>query len=55
MPVMFKRSVFRTGNSYRITIPMPIVETLGLERKEEMEIWLDENDRIIIQQKRKVE
>ena len=47
MPVKFKRSVYRTGNSYRVTIPMPIVDTLGLKTRDRVEIWLD-NGNIIM-------
>jgi antitoxin component of MazEF toxin-antitoxin module len=48
MPVIFKRAVFKSGNSYRITLPMPIVKTLGIEEKDELEIWMG-NSNIIIQ------
>ncbi|GAF70987.1 unnamed protein product, partial [marine sediment metagenome] len=32
-----------------ITLPMPIVKTLGIEEKDELEIWLDDSH--IIMQK----
>jgi bifunctional DNA-binding transcriptional regulator/antitoxin component of YhaV-PrlF toxin-antitoxin module len=50
LPVTFKRSVFRSGNSYRMTIPMPIINALGIKEKDVLEIWLD--DAQIIARKR---
>ena len=47
MPVKFKRAVFRSGNSYRVTLPMPIVKALGIEEKDELEIWLNDSQIII--------
>ena len=49
MPVKFRRNVFKSGDSYRITIPMGIVKTLDIKEKDELEIWL--NDSQIIMQK----
>lgn len=51
MPVKFKRTTFKSGNSYRITIPMEIVKALGIKEKEELAIWL--NDSQIIMEKSK--
>ena len=48
MPVKFKRKVFRSGDSYRVTLPMPICQALGIKDKDTLEIWLD-NERIIMQ------
>lgn len=50
MPVKFKRSVFRSGDSFRITIPMDIVRTLDIQEKEQLEIWLTDH-KIIMQKK----
>lgn len=41
MPVKFKRAVYLQGSSYRVTIPMPIAQTLKLQTRDKMEIWLD--------------
>ena len=49
MPVKFKRTTFKSGNSYRITIPMEIVKALDIKDKEELVIWL--NDSQIIMEK----
>jgi len=49
MPVKFRRKIFKSGDSFRITIPMEIVKTLNLKEKDELEIWL--NDSQIIMQK----
>ena len=49
MPVKFKRTTFKSGNSYRITIPMEIVKALDIKEKEELVIWL--NDSQIIMEK----
>ncbi|MBA7612956.1 hypothetical protein ES703_20198 [subsurface metagenome] len=48
MPLKFKRTVFRSGNSYRITLPMPIVKNLKIKDKEKLEIWMN-NGQIIIE------
>jgi bifunctional DNA-binding transcriptional regulator/antitoxin component of YhaV-PrlF toxin-antitoxin module len=48
MPITFKRAVFKSGDSYRVTIPMEIVKALDIKEKEELKIWLDE-PRIIIE------
>lgn len=47
MPVKFRRTVFRSGNSYRVTLPMPIVKTLGIGDKDELEIWMNDSQIII--------
>ena len=47
MPIKFERAVFRSGNSYRITLPMPIVKTLKIEDKDKLEIWMNDNQIII--------
>lgn len=49
MPVRFRRTVFKTGDSYRITIPMEIIRTLNIKDKEALQIWL--NDSKIIMEK----
>jgi len=51
MPVKFKRTTFKSGNSYRITIPMEIVKALDIKEKEALVIWL--NDSQIIMEKSK--
>jgi len=51
MPIKFTRSVFKSGDSYRITIPMEIIKALEIKEKESLEIWL--NDSQIIIEKRK--
>ena len=43
MPVKFRRTTFKSGNSYRITLPMEIVRTLNIKDKEQLEIWLDDS------------
>lgn len=47
MPTEFKRAIFKSGDSYRITIPMPIVTSLGIKEKEVLTIWQD-NSHIIL-------
>jgi len=54
MPITFRRAVFKSGNSYRVTLPMPIVEALGIKEKDELEIWLDDHH-IVIQKPGKAE
>jgi bifunctional DNA-binding transcriptional regulator/antitoxin component of YhaV-PrlF toxin-antitoxin module len=43
MPVRFKRSVFKSGDSFRITIPMEIIRTLNIQEKEQLSIWLNDS------------
>ncbi len=52
MPVKFKRKVFKSGDSYRITIPMLICQALGIKDRDFLEIWLD-NNHIIMQKAEK--
>ena len=47
LPVKFKRSMFRSGDSFRITIPMPIIKELDLKEKDELLIWLDDHQIIM--------
>ena len=49
LPVKFKRKVFKSGDSYRITIPMEIVKALNIKEKDELTIRL--NDSQIIMEK----
>ena len=49
VPVKFIRSVFKSGDSFRITIPMEIVKALNIKEKEQLAIWL--NDSQIIMEK----
>jgi len=49
--VEFKRSVFKSGESVRVTIPAPIAETLNIKHKDILKIWL--NDSQIIMEKMK--
>ncbi|MEM3506071.1 MAG: AbrB/MazE/SpoVT family DNA-binding domain-containing protein [Candidatus Bathyarchaeia archaeon] len=43
MPVKFKRKIVKIGGSYRITIPMEIIQTLKIKSGEPMDIWLDDH------------
>ena len=47
MPIRFKRAVFKSGNSYRVTLPMPIVQELNINEKDVLEIWMDDHHIII--------
>jgi bifunctional DNA-binding transcriptional regulator/antitoxin component of YhaV-PrlF toxin-antitoxin module len=47
MPITFTRSVFKSGDSFRITIPMEIIKALQIEEKEQLEIWLDDHHIVI--------
>jgi len=49
MPVKFKRAVFKSGDSFRVTIPMPIIKAINIKEKDVLEIWL--NDSQIIMEK----
>jgi bifunctional DNA-binding transcriptional regulator/antitoxin component of YhaV-PrlF toxin-antitoxin module len=51
MPIKFTRSIFKSGDSYRITIPMEIVKALEIKEKESLEIWLNDSQ-IIIEKRR---
>lgn len=51
MPIKFTRTVFKSGDSFRITIPMEIVKTLNINEKETLTIWI--NDSQIIMEKTK--
>ena len=44
IPVKFKRSVFRSGDSFRVTIPMDIIRSLEIKEKDELEIWLNDSE-----------
>jgi len=48
IPVKFKRSVFKAGDSFRVTIPMPVVEALNIKHKDVLEIWLDDSRIIMV-------
>ena len=52
MPVKFRRTVFRTGDSFRITIPMEIIRALDIKSKDVLEIWLN-NTQIIMEKPKK--
>jgi len=52
MPTEFKRAVFKSGDSYRVTIPMPIIQSLGIKEKEILKIWQD-NSHIIFMKVKK--
>lgn len=52
MPVKFKRSVFKSGDSFRITIPMEIIKTLNIAEKEKLAIWLN-NSQIVMEKDKK--
>ena len=54
MPTEFKRAVFKSGDSYRVTIPMPIIQSLGIKEKEILKIWQD-NSHIIFMKVKKTE
>ena len=45
--VKFRRTVFKSGDSYCITIPMEIVRALDIKEKEPLEIWLNDSQIII--------
>jgi antitoxin component of MazEF toxin-antitoxin module len=47
MPIKFKRSVFKSGDSFRITIPMDIIRALDIKEKEQLEISLNDSQIII--------
>ena len=50
-PVKLRRSVSKSGNSYRITLPMPIVKTLGVDVKDEFLIWMEDSKIIMLKTK----
>jgi bifunctional DNA-binding transcriptional regulator/antitoxin component of YhaV-PrlF toxin-antitoxin module len=41
MPITFERAVFKSGDSYRITIPMEIIKALNIKEKS-LKISIDE-------------
>ncbi len=45
--ITFKRAVFKSGDSYRVTIPMEIIKALDIREKEELNICL-RGDEIIV-------
>lgn len=47
MPITFKRSVFKSGDSYRITIPMEIIRALEIKEKEQLTISLNDHQIIV--------
>ena len=49
MPIKFERSVFKSGDSFRITIPIEIIKTLNIKEKDCLTVWL--NDSQIIMEK----
>ena len=55
MPVKFHRRTFKSGDSFRITIPMDIVRTLDIQEKDTLEIWLDDSKIIMKQIARPIE
>ena len=48
VPVKFKIKVVQVGNSLKVTIPKEMVEHVGLEKGETIEMWADDG-RIIIE------
>ena len=47
MPIKFVRSIFKSGDSYRITVPMEIIKALNIKEKERLSIWLTDSQIII--------
>jgi antitoxin component of MazEF toxin-antitoxin module len=45
--ITFKRAVFKSGDSYRVTIPMEIIKALDIQEKEQLKIRLKDNQIII--------
>lgn len=52
MPVKFKIKVVQVGNSLKVTIPKEIVEHVGLEKGDTIEMWAD-NGHILIEKSEK--
>ncbi len=48
--VKFTRSIFKSGGSYRTTIPMEIIRALNIKETDLLEIWIDDSQ-IILQKK----
>ncbi len=45
--ITFKRTVFKSGDSYRVTLPMEIIKALNIQEKEQLTIVM-RDDQIII-------
>ena len=50
VPVKFKIKVVQVGNSLKVTIPKEMVEHVGLEKGDVVEMWADDG-RIMIEKK----
>ena len=44
MPVIFRVKLGKTGNSLRITVPMPIVEGFGWKKGDEIVLYVTEQE-----------
>ena len=44
MPVIFRVKLGKTGNSLRITVPRPIVEGFGWKEKDEIVLYVTEQE-----------
>jgi len=44
VPVIFRVTLGKTGNSLRITIPNPVVEGFGWKRKDQILLIVTENE-----------
>jgi len=47
MPIEWKGKIFPAGDSFRVTIPKPIIRTLKLKAGDTVTIWLDDHQIII--------
>jgi len=53
MKIKFKRKIVKIGGSYRITIPIEIIQTLELKNGDCMDIWL-ENSKIVMEKSKAI-
>jgi len=50
--VFFERKTYRIGGALVVSIPYPIVKTLGLKEGDKFKIWIADEDKIILERKK---
>jgi len=43
----FKRTIFKSGNNYRIMIPIDICKTFNIKDEEEFVMWMNDSQSIM--------
>lgn len=47
--IVFDRKTFKIGGSFAVALPSPIANSLGIRKGTKLKIWVDRENKIIIQ------